>query len=366
MEQEKHFFMGRFKEMFAVARYRDVNKASENIYSDTDSYPWLDPLVDEKCKSPYRGDYLGTAFVDVEWEFVYGPIENPNVQQYLVDAASNPHAKLTIAVCLPENSRAIAAAAYLPDSVYSSDHTLQVLVYQRFNDELLGQISKNNFRYHRKLRAFGMKDQGYDATLVELSEYIGDNHINKAYDDYQKKKEEKIKAVCQKQSAPEEKCSSDGQSSNASEGKSKMAKWWSNKYNIYTMWTKIRCISADREKILKGEFDNTMLPDLGKMEHNRWVVEQLLLRYRPLKKDEQKMAMIPNLCSPDTEKDRLKKKEYAHLDICSNEKLDVIDYKASELDQVLIKVLPGAYRDYLEKKEEEDPAGNKGNNGCSK
>lgn len=366
MEQEKHFFMGRFKEMFAVACYRDVYKASENIYSDTDSYPWLDPLVDEKCKSPYRGDYLGTDFVDVEWEFVNGPIENPNVQQYLVDAASNPHAKLTIAVCLPENSRAIAAAAYLPDDVYSSDRTLQVLVYQRFNDELLGQISKNNFRYHRKLRAFGMKDQGYDATLVELSEYIGDNHINKAYDDYQKKKEEKIKAVCQKQSAPEEKCSSDGQSSNDSEGKSKMAKWWSNKYNIYTMWTKIRCISADREMILNGEFDNTMLPDLGKMEHNRWVVEQLLLRYRPLKIDEQKMAMIPNLCSPDTEKDRLKKKEYAHLDICSNEKLDVIDYKASELDQVLIKVLPGAYRDYLKKKKEEDPAGNKGNNGCSK
>jgi hypothetical protein len=50
------------------------------------------------------------------------------------------------------------------------------------------------------------------------------------------------------------------------------------------MWTKIRCISADREKILKGEFDDTMLPDLGKMEHNRWVVEQLLLRYRPLKR----------------------------------------------------------------------------------
>ena len=189
MEQEKHFFMGRFKEMFAVARYRDVYKASENIYSDTDSYPWLDPLVDEKCKSPYRGDYLGTDFVDVEWEFVNGPIENPNVQQYLVDAASNPHAKLTIAMCLPENSRAIAAAAYLPDEVYSSNNTLQVLVYQRMNDELLRQISVNNYRYHKKLRAFGMNKEGYDASLVELSEYIGDKHIDKAYKDYQKIKE---------------------------------------------------------------------------------------------------------------------------------------------------------------------------------
>lgn len=346
MEKEKHFFMGRFKEMFAVARYREVDKVSENIYSNLDNYSWMDPLVDEKCKSPYKGDYLGTDFVDVEWEFVNGSIENPNVQQYLVDAASNPDAKLTIAVCLPENSRAIAAAAYLPDAVYSSDQTLQVLVYQKFNDELLRQISQNNFRYHKKLRAFGMKDQGYDTSLVELSEYIAESHLDIAYDEYKNKRKEKIKAQCQKQDETEEQGSSEGQTSDQTEGKSKMAKWWSTKYNIYTMWTKFRCMSDTPEVLVEGGFDESMLPVLGKMEHNRWVVEQLLLRYRPLTRDEQEKAKIVSLCSSDTEKDRLKKEKYAHLDICSNGRLDEVDFEASKLDPELIKVLPEAYREY--------------------
>ena len=346
MEKEKHFFMGRFKEMFAVARYREVDKVSENIYSNLDNYSWMDPLVDEKCKSPYKGDYLGTDFVDVEWEFVNGSIENPNVQQYLVDAASNPDAKLTIAVCLPENSRAIAAAAYLPDAVYSSDQTLQVLVYQKFNDELLRQISQNNFRYHKKLRAFGMKDQGYDASLVELSEYIAESHLDIAYDEYKNKRKEKIKAQCQKQDETEEQGSSEGQTSDQTEGKSKTAKWWSTKYNIYTMWTKFRCMSDTPEVLVEGGFDESMLPVLGKMEHNRWVVEQLLLRYRPLTRDEQEKAKIVSLCSSDTEKDRLKKEKYAHLDICSNGRLDEVDFEASKLDPELIKVLPEAYREY--------------------
>ena len=350
MEQEKHFFMGRFKEMFALARHRDVYKATENIYSDSVNYPWLDPLVDKKSMSPYKGDYLGTDFVDVEWEFVNGSIENPNVQQYLVDAASNPEAKLTIAVCLPENSRAIASAAYLPDAVYSSDQTLQILVYQKFNDELLRQISQNNFRYYKKLRAFGMKDQAYNASLVELSEYIGELHINKAWNAYQEAKEKKIKEVCQKQNPVADKCSSEGgnKKSKTDTGKSKSAKWWSNKYNIYTMWTKFRCLSIDLDNLNFKEFE-MKLPVMGQMEHNRWLVEQLLLRYRPLKQDEQDKAKIPDLCSPSTEKERLKK-EYAHLDICSNAKLDEVDYKASELDQALLKVLPEAYRDYLAKK----------------
>ena len=350
MEQEKHFFMGRFKEMFALARHRDVYKATENIYSDTVNYPWMDPLVDEKSMSPYKGDYLGTDFVDVEWEFVNGSIENPNVQQYLVDAASNPEAKLTIAVCLPENSRAVAAAAYLPDAVYSSDQTLQILVYQKFNDELLRQISQNNFRYHKKLRAFGMKEQGYSASLVELSEYIGELHINKAWGDYQKEKKEKIKELCQKQSPVAEKCASEdgNKKSETSTGKSKSAKWWSNKYNIYTMWTKMRCMSIDLNAINQEGFE-MKLPVMGQMEHNRWLVEQLLLRYRPLKQDEQDKAKIPDLCSPSNEKEKLKK-EYAHLDICSNVKLDEVDYKASELDQKLIKASLEGYLEYLQKK----------------
>ena len=363
MEKEKHFFMGRFKEMFAVARYREVNAVSDDIYN-SNKYSWTDPLVDENIKSPYKGNHLGTDFVDVEWEFVNGSIENPDVQKYLADAASNPDAKLTIAVCLPENSRAIAAAAYLPDSVYSSERTLQVLVYQHKNEELLRQINMNK-RYHGKMKAFGMNKDGYDASLIELSEYIG-KRVGVEYRKFKEEQDDKKKncpiykakenvAETNASSTPKGAESANNANNEPTKEKSKSASWWSNKYNIYTMWTKYRCMDAKSESI-KNEnfvFGEKDLENLGKMEHNRWVVEQLLLRYRPLTADEQEKTKIDSLCSSDKEKGRKKSDEYAHLDICSNARLNQVDYNVSKLDQALIRVLPEAYREYLKIKSRE-------------
>lgn len=401
MEQEKHFFMSRFKEMFSLACYRDVTNVSENIYSDLKAYPWLNPLEDVLCKSPYcNSDHLGKDFIDIEWEFINGSIENPNIQQYFADAASNADAKLTIAICLPENSRAIAAATYLPDSVYKSDTTLQILVYQRLNSDLLFQINQNK-RYNDKLKAFGMNSLCYNSSLVELSEFIA-KKVNYAYDQYAWERikmrykgeglidddynslsnylysdtkissndKEYIRSECEKwmdgnnnEGCYQEICeklknfqndlgryiSKQNDHSEGTSGKSKSAKMWSNKYNVYSMWTKFRCFGVNPTKPQDFEDRIVIMSELGKMEHNRWIVEQLLLRFRPLMKDEQDKAQITNLYSSTKEKG-IYKKEYAHLDICSNDKLNEIDYNMAELDKALVKVLPGAYREYLEEK----------------
>jgi hypothetical protein len=87
-----------------------------------------------------------------------------------------------------------------------------------------------------------------------------------------------------------------------------------------------------------------MMKELGMMEHNRLVVEQLLLRYRPLSKSEQEDAMVPSLNSSSERKDFYERTMNAHLDICSNGRLDEVDYRVSMLDRTLISVLPGAYR----------------------
>lgn len=401
MEQEKHFFMSRFKEMFSLACYRDVTNVSENIYSDLKAYPWLNPLEDVLCKSPYcNSDHLGKDFIDIEWEFINGSIENPNIQQYFADAASNADAKLTIAICLPENSRAIAAATYLPDSVYKSDTTLQILVYQRLNSDLLFQINQNK-RYNDKLKAFGMNSLCYNSSLVELSEFIA-KKVNCAYDQYAWKRirmrykgeglidddydclsnylysdirisssdKEYIRGECEKwvDGNNNEGCyqviceklknfqndlgrymSKQNEHSEGKSGKSKSAKMWSNKYNVYSMWTKFRCFGVNPTKPQDFEDRIVIMSELGKMEHNRWIVEQLLLRFRPLMKDEQDKAQITNLYS-STKQKGIYKKGCAHLDMCSNDKLNEIDYNMAELDQALVKVLPGAYREYLEEK----------------
>jgi hypothetical protein len=118
------------------------------------------------------------------------------------------------------------------------------------------------------------------------------------------------------------------------------------------MWTKYRCVTITDGELfnpLQTSFDKVMLDELGKVEHNRWVVEQLLLRYRPLTQREQTGAKVETLCSSSAKKNVLKK-NFAHLDICSNAVLDKVDYKMSELDKKLIAVLPGEYRKYKEEK----------------
>lgn len=314
--EEKDFFIGRFKALFALSdwEYREVVG---------------DALKLVKKKMASTPKHLGGDFVDVEWEFINGSVEAPAVQHYLSKLSADENTRLTIAICLPENNRALAAAAYLPDDVYKSKNTLQVLVYQRFNDELLHQISENNKRYCKKMKAFGMANDCYDSSLVDLCEFLG-GKIGVAYKEWTEKNLTPKKKVDDK-------------------GKSVSAKMWSNQYNIYSMWTKFRCVTTSDGKVFNplvcpfDDFKNSTMRDrLGMMEHNRWVVEQLLLRYRPLTEDEQKKVQA------DMDlKDVFKSDDYAHFDICSNQMLQEVDKLMPDLDKTLIDVLPQAYKDYM-------------------
>ena len=327
--EEKDFFMGRFRELFSLSHwaYGEVEDAELKMHYHS---------------SHIANTHLGGDFLDVEWEFINGSVEAPAIQKYIADSTSAENARVTIAVCIPENNRAIAAATYLPDSVYQSDNTLQILVYQRLNDELLRQLNECNCRYCHKLKAFGMAKDCYDSTLVGISEFI-DPYISKAYDRY----------MSNMQFA---RCGGGVEVKHAQAtpgGKSKSAAMWSNHYNVYTMWSKFRCVTtADGHRFdpLDEDFDaldSEMMNELGKVEHNRWVMEQLLLRYRPLDGSEQAQAMVKDMYASSDMKTNYKNKKYAHLDICSNERLKEIDFNIAELDKELIAILPSAYREYL-------------------
>lgn len=386
-KEEKEFFMSRFKNLFSLShwRYGDVidNELIWGIENDIQLQ-----------------EHLGGDFLDIEWEFINSSVESPAIQQYLVDSSRDKFAKLTIAICIAENNSAIAAAVYLPDEIYHSDNTIQVLVYQRLNNELVRQISDNDkSRYRKKIKAFGMAKECYNSDLVELSEYIAkklsdayndygwaqvverfngngltdedfDNLTDGIYRSYPDKKEE-IQSICNqwmnthhqesdyskvkeaKEDLTDKLKSTCIQQGNRTEsgGKTVSAKMWSNYYNIYTMWTKFRCITTSDGHTfnpLKETFDSLdsdMMNELGQMEHNRWNVEQLLLRYRPLTKEEQDEAKILSLYDSALKKN-FYKAQFAHLNICSNRKLDEIDYKISQLDKELIAVIPSAYKQY--------------------
>lgn len=370
MHHEKDFFMGRFRSLFDVAPQRYID-----LDTSTTIPEWYDPLTNPESQSPYRGNYLGEEFIDIEWEFVQGSIESPAVQQFLAAAASDEHARLSVAVCIPDANKALAAALYLPRAVF--DSAIQVLVNQRGGDRLVEQISQECYHnpFHNKLRPFGMARSGYDYSLVEFSEHIAEQ-VNKDYNeasadsngDIQRLTDELVelfddtKAVERARSIVHqtmEQIQGDKDAVNLANktvnrllgekvqiclecniqniGKTEAAKRWSSIYNSNMLWTKLR--SAGK---IEGALNKQQIWDLAIVEHNRWNMEQLLMTYRPLTREEQ--FAVYNSQNSDVKE--VFKSRMAHYNICSWEVLAAID-NTLKIDVYYAQKLI----DYLEKAE---------------
>lgn len=303
-DAEKDFFIGRFKDLFALSHWR-YGEVSEG------KLEWKDT----KSPNTEKLNYLGGDFLDIEWEFINGGIELSAIQEYIL-ASSNSKARVTIAICLPESNKAHAAALYLDKEIYKSDQILQVLVYNSNGNSVINAISKNNkyYPYHNKLRSFGCTTECMPIKHLEISEYIG-NLIDLAYNGG---KEGKVI-----------------EGAKGYKGKSKEAMKWSSIYNGNTMWTKLRSIGFNPNKPNINANDIQMLADV---EHNRWNIEELLMNFRPLAKDEQ-----DDVLSGKVTKNQ-KKAEMAHFNLCSNKKLLEIDKKAQEYDKKLTIALGDIYQ----------------------
>lgn len=310
--EEKDFFMGRFKELFALShwRYGDVD--------DKGALMWRKPHI------PSGGDYLGGDFLDIEWEFVNGGIEQTAIQDYIL-ASANPSAKITIAVCLPESNRSHAAALYLNKKIYDSNSVLQVLVYNRCGDSIMASLHSKEAKhpYLNKLKSFGTPETCFDAGFLKQSEVIG-AAIGDKYSDIKRKYID-----------PAQKEAGQDDGKGGYKGKSSTAKSWSNIYNGAMVWTKLRSIGYKEGALSQAEIN--MLSDV---EHNRWNMEQLLLNFRPLTQEEQ-----DDVIKGKRDKEELKG-EMAHLNICSNKRLAElrhIDVAARAYDEGLTTLLPEIY-----------------------
>ena len=308
-DEEKDFFMGRFKELFALSRWRYGNAEGEDIKWDDTNTP------------SERYNHLGGDFLDIEWEFINGSIGMKAMQKYISDATKDENSIVNIAICLPEPNRCLAAALYLERDVY--DKINQILVFNRYGDSLVAQMTheqdekgkKKQFNpYHNKMRAFGMAYTFYDLELMNDITYIADiNGV--AYETIKKGVETELGEVNEGEKIY---------------GKSEVSGYWSNFYSGSTAWCKLRCIGIDGEQELTSEQVDT----LAKVEHARWNMEQLLMGYRPLTKEEQ------NEVINDMSQKTPYKSKMAHLDICAFERLVEIDKRVIKFDEGFSKILP--------------------------
>lgn len=305
---ERKYFQGRFKELFSLASWRVVKKGEDAsvLYDD---WQWYNRELSD------ARHYLGRDFIDVEWEFIERGVEDREVHDYLRAIARDEHKRLNVAICLPNDNDSVAAALYLPEEVY--ENAVQVLVYQYHNSSVIDSVVCNpRNQYYKKLKAFGMAKDAYHDGLVQTQEYIA-AILSRQYDKmYEEKKKELRQADVQVE---------------VTRGKSDVSKYWSNVYNANSIWTKLRAVGYTDRIGLK--VDDVWV--LAVAEHNRWVMEQLLMRFRALTPEEQKKASL----NPEY-KEELKGCKMAHLDICSWDKLEEVDPNVVCFDKGFIEILP--------------------------
>ncbi len=338
-EQEMIFFEGSHQEIFKLVRHRYLDSGQPD-FLDT---PWTDPMLD----GPYKhlADTRYGSFLDIEFEFVKGRIENPNMATYLRHAVTEPNAITTVAVCFSYTQQATAAAVYMPREVFR--HAIQVLVLQKHSSELVANLAGigkakeqvENMRYNI-IRPFGMhtdifpKDSIVDYRLAKLVNYVYHNtddtrleHINDIDAETGLTIQEKFWQQCS------------------------VAEQWSSNYNANSIPTKLRYLGLDFENSPIEEIERSLnesdkMDMLISVEHNRWNTEKLLTGFRPLTQEEiQRFDRLIADKTPYSEIKQLKADlqhgwEMAHLDICSFKDLEVYDAPSIVYDELLTRALP--------------------------
>lgn len=290
-DKEKNFYIDRYDRLFALSNW----SYKEMVRSESGK----DELKTVFTHTPMELEHLGGDFLDVEWEFIQGSVAQLELQKYIEDCASKTH-KMTIAICKDEPSRCLAAALNLEWKIY--EKAMQVLVYNRYDDALIKQL-KNEGKYgvsspfKNKIKAFGMASKCFRKNILEDSDKLS----KEFHRVYMNDENAEIK---------------------------KLTDYWSNVYVSNSLWTKLRCVKIENEKIVDKDKEI-----LIKVEHNRWNVEKLIMSYRHLTKEEQDRA------KEDKEVKNQLKREMAHLDICSNKRLRKIDEGAISYDKKIVENL---------------------------
>lgn len=335
MSEEHEYFISRFKSLFDISRWRYLDK--------------------NDMQRSWKNQEAN--LVDIEWEFIDGGVQSPHIQNYLQETVLIPNKKITIMICLPITSQAIASALYIPSEVYINEQVQQILVYQKHEEAIASNLSKGD--KFKKLKPFGMNCNSYaDALIVDSSRprltaqvYDTVNNLKKGEKSLSA---EKLYETIQLELKNKKKVTKTW-------NRSKIWSQWSNIYNSCSIPTKERSIQVtDEEYILlrnaismidgKLNFDSTQISEnlrfrvnlLAELEHNRWNIEKLLMGYRQLT-DKEKAILLDKEVGPDRdkEKDRLKGNIIkAHTDICSFHELKKIDPGVEDYDYLLILMIP--------------------------
>ena len=306
-------FRSRYETLFDLARWRSVDGAE--CLSDEG---WVDPMDDQDSDSPYKGFLGDVNFMDIQWEFIEGDANDDMVKQYLLQQAARQNQLLTIAFCGDDSEVNAKACIGLPDSVIANVH--QILVRQKESTELVNMLRKNKRPGYANIRPFGIEAEGFyhDNTHEEIAKLVNASYSGIDMDN-KKIVENKWDGLT-------------------------VALKWSNIYCANMLYVKLRFLGFDTSQILSMvDIDKAVAAfevDIQRTEHNRWNTEKLLMGYRPLKSEEERQRWKSN----QEIRDAMKKEQFLHLDILSNDMLKVLDESAVKYDINVNKSLSLLYK----------------------
>ncbi|MDR0503977.1 MAG: hypothetical protein LBH16_11730 [Treponema sp.] len=208
----------------------------------------------------------GKKFTDVELEFIKGRFEDDAAQMYLKEAALQENSYLTVAIAVKDSAAAIKTALSMPVCVF--DCGASVLIRQEHSYAIVSMLSRKqegvHYRKYKNIRPFGMLDNAYDISQSEnllpmMIKYVYDNTSDEKF-----VKEFPVETIRKNWIENWRK------TDNVSALKA------SNRYAANFISVKQRSLGIQEG----ADLDSKQINLAARMEHNRWVMEKLLIGFR--------------------------------------------------------------------------------------
>ena len=261
IHEEMAYFTSHLSSLFSISK---CDVYDSHWHPGDDPKPW-----DNKKTMEEVGDFL-----DIEWDFVDGNIADEKIRRLLKDFYQKNKAGetyLTLAMCLREADKNIAAALYLPNEFHDVkyldkaktqvdfENTIPIYVFQPFSEELL-ETARLKTSMYKNIIPFGSVKESYDpAFRIRISEGKRLNYLfSRGKDDASITTDQTIL---------------DGLWQDSS-----YVSQMSSIYSASHVGVKMRSMGG-REQLTDEEIQL-----LAITEHNRWNVEKLLMGFEALPK----------------------------------------------------------------------------------
>lgn len=290
MDREKNEFITRNRHFFQVQSYlyRDLREQYCEAERRTDELLLHDGAEEGK-------DY---DFLDTEYEFIHGDVFSRPVQEYIAKQAEDTENQyLSIFLALTEQRSNFVMGMNMPEAVYDND--IPLFIRQDRSDNFitnLREVSTGTKPYvtmhgdginikdralrYSQIYPFGMENAMYDAhenqiLQAKLINYLYKRSEEFGYQQFPPQEElDKMPAGSLKKSI------------NDLWKELTVALKWSNLYNALSIRAKMDSVEAMRAAGKTDEVD--IVNQIAIVEHNRWVVEKLLLGFRKPRPEEDK------------------------------------------------------------------------------